>query len=94
MANTLSEKKAIIKRKQAYQYNRAVMKDIKLALKAVKKSVANADKNAAQLAFRVAESKLAQGAQKGVLHRNTAARKASRLSAAIKKLEGPLLLGK
>ena len=57
---------------------RTFIKKIELALKA-------GDATAAQEALKVAQPEIQRGVAKGVLHKNTAARKISRLSASIRK---------
>lgn len=53
-------------------------------IKAVRAAVDNGDKDAAQAEFRKAVSIIQRVASKGVIHRNQAARRISRLSAAVK----------
>jgi small subunit ribosomal protein S20 len=55
-------------------------------IKKVETAIASGDKKAAETALREAQPQIQRGATKGVVHRNTAARKLSRLSASIKKL--------
>jgi small subunit ribosomal protein S20 len=52
----------------------------------VEKAIAIGDKEQARNAFDVAQPELMRGVNKGVVHRNTAARRLSRLSARIKTL--------
>ncbi len=55
-------------------------------VKNVESAIATGDKNAAQSAFNVAQPELHRATTKGVLHRNTVARKLSRLAARINAL--------
>ena len=55
-------------------------------VKAVRLAVANGDKDAAQDALRKATSVIHRVAGKGIIHRNQAARRISRLSAAVKSI--------
>ncbi len=55
-------------------------------VKAVRKAVEAGDKDAAQAEFRKAMAVIHRVASKGVIHRNTAARRIRRLSAAVKAL--------
>ncbi|TIU65602.1 MAG: 30S ribosomal protein S20, partial [Mesorhizobium sp.] len=48
--------------------------------------LASGDKAAAQAAFKVAEPELMRAATKGVVHKNTASRKVSRLAQRLKVL--------
>jgi small subunit ribosomal protein S20 len=52
----------------------------------VEDAIAKGDKQAAEAALKVAEPKLARSAQKGLIHKNSAARKVSRLSARVRKM--------
>ncbi len=86
MANIKSAKKRIITSKKRQERNKAVKSEIKTVVKKVRAAVEAGDKAAAQAAFTVAESKIDKAATKGVLHKNTAARKVSRLAEAVNKL--------
>ncbi len=55
-------------------------------MKLVEKAIQDGDKATAQAALKAAEPAMMRGAQKGVIPRNTARRKLSRLSAAVKAL--------
>ena len=59
---------------------------IRTFVKNVEQAISTGDKPAAEAAFRAAQPELHRGVSKGVLHRNTASRKLSRLSARIKAL--------
>lgn len=52
----------------------------------VEEAIAAGDKDAANLALREAQPEIMRSAAKGIIHKNTAARKISRLSARIKTL--------
>ena len=56
------------------------------AIKKVEDAVLSSNKEAAQIAFKNAEPEIMRGVTKGVLPKNTASRKISRLSARIKAL--------
>ena len=66
--------------------NRARVSRIRTFIKKVETAIASGDKEAARAAFAAAEPEMQRGAQKGVMHKNTVARKLSRLSARIKAL--------
>ena len=86
MANTKSAKKAIrkIARKTAVNKNRRSR--MRTFIRRVEEAVAAGDQAAARSALVVAQPEIMRSAQKGILHKNTAARKISRLSASIKAL--------
>ncbi|BBK39980.1 30S ribosomal protein S20 [Allostella sp. ATCC 35155] len=66
--------------------NGARMSRIRTFVKKVELAIASGDKAAAQEAFRAAQPEMQGGVTKGVLHKNTVARKLSRLSARIKSI--------
>ena len=55
-------------------------------LRKVEEAIASGDQAAAQAALRAAQPELMRGVTKGVLHKNTVARKMSRLSSRVKAL--------
>ena len=67
--------------------NRAFRTRMRNAVKSVRTAVANGDSATAQTALKDATSILHKTVTKGVIHRNQAARKLSRLSAAVKALQ-------
>ncbi len=52
----------------------------------VDRAIQSGDRDAADTAFRAAESEIMRGASRGVLHRNTASRKVSRLARRVLKM--------
>jgi len=66
--------------------NRSRLSRVRTFVKNVESAIETCDKNAAQSAFRLAEPELHRATTKGVMHRNTVARKLSRLSARINAL--------
>jgi len=66
--------------------NRARLSRVRTFVKKVETAIDGGDKEAAQSAFRVAQPELHRATTKGVLHKNTVARKLSRLSARINAL--------
>jgi small subunit ribosomal protein S20 len=66
--------------------NRARESRIRTFVSKVETAIGTGDKEAARAAFALAEPEMARGVTKGVLHKNTVARKLSRLSARIKAL--------
>ena len=66
--------------------NKARRSRIRTHLRRVEEAIASGDKDAAGVALKAAQPELMRGVTKGVYHKNTAARKMSRLSARIKNL--------
>ena len=86
MAHTLSAKKRVRQTAKRTEINRDRKSRFRTCVRKVEEAIASGNKKNAQAALRVAESEIMKVAQTGVLHRNAAARKISRLSAQIKKL--------
>jgi small subunit ribosomal protein S20 len=80
MANTPQAKKRIRRNNKRAEINGARMSRIRTQVKKVELACAEGDKKAASEALKAAQPELAKGVAKGVLHKNTAARKMSRLS--------------
>ncbi len=60
------------------------MSRIRTFMKKVETAIASGDADAAREALRVAQPEIQRGVSRGVLHRNTASRKISRLAARVK----------
>jgi small subunit ribosomal protein S20 len=86
MANTTSAKKAARKIERRTAVNRSRRSRMRTFVKKVEDAIRVGDKAAATEAFKAAEPILMRAAQKGILHKNTASRKTSRLAHAIKGL--------
>lgn len=86
MANTPSAKKAVRKIARRTLVNRNRRSRMRTFLRKVEEAIATGDAAAAQVALRAAQPELMRAAQKHVLHKNTAARKMSRLAARVKAL--------
>jgi small subunit ribosomal protein S20 len=71
-----------VKRREA---NRQMRSKLRTGLKALRKAVDGSDKGAATSALGSAQSLVDKMAAKGIIHRNTAARYKSRLSARVSK---------
>jgi small subunit ribosomal protein S20 len=80
MANTPQAKKRIRRNANRAEINGARVSRIRNFVKKVELAIAGGDKNAASEALRNAQPELARGVARGVLHKNTASRKLSRLS--------------
>jgi small subunit ribosomal protein S20 len=66
--------------------NRSRLSRVRTFVKKVETAIASGDKDAAQSAFRLAQPEMHRATTKGVLHKNTVARKLSRLAARINAL--------
>ncbi|MFB0612422.1 30S ribosomal protein S20 [Aurantiacibacter poecillastricola] len=80
MANTLQAKKRIRRNNRRAEINGARMSRIRSYIKRVETACTEGKKDEAQAALKDAQPEIAKGVAKGVLHKNTAARKMSRLS--------------
>lgn len=80
MANTPQAKKRIRRNANRAQINGARMSRIRSFVKKVELALAGGDKQAAADALKAAQPELARGVARGVLHKNTASRKMSRLT--------------
>ena len=80
MANTPQAKKRIRRNTHRAEINGARVSRIRSFLKRVELAIDGGDKKAAADALHSAQPELARGVARGVLHKNTAARKMSRLS--------------
>ncbi|MCA9597119.1 MAG: 30S ribosomal protein S20 [Myxococcales bacterium] len=85
MANHPSAEKRNRQRTKRTDKNRAVRSSVRTAVRKAREAVEAGDKKAAEEAVAVAEKKLARAAQKGVLHKNAAARTSSRMRHALGK---------
>lgn len=88
MPNSPSAKKSLRKSLRRREMNRPQRTALRTAIKKVRK-LAEAKDEAAKDAFRLAVKKLDQAADKNLIHKNTAARVKSRLSALMKKTFSP-----
>lgn len=86
MANTSSAKKATRKIDRRTAINKNRRSRVRTFLRKVEEALLTGDKAAAQAAFSAAQPELMRAASKGVLHRNTASRKVSRLAQRVKAL--------
>ena len=84
MANHKSAKKRIRRNANRAEINKSRVSRIRTFLKRVETAIASGDQGAAKTALREAQPELMRGVSKGVLHKNTASRKMSRLSAKVK----------
>jgi len=80
MANTPSAKKAVRKIARRTAINRSRRSKMRTYIRKVEEAVASGDSAAAVAALHAAEPILMRAAQNGIVHRNTASRKVSRLA--------------
>ncbi|MCG8545285.1 MAG: 30S ribosomal protein S20 [Alphaproteobacteria bacterium] len=86
MAHTTSAKKRVRQTERRTIRNRARKSRLRTFVRRVEEAIASGDKQAAESAFKSAMPEMHRSVTKGVIHRNTAARKLSRLSARIKTM--------
>ncbi|MGF7159057.1 small subunit ribosomal protein S20 [Rhodoligotrophos appendicifer] len=86
MANTRSAKKAIRQTERRTEVNTSRRSRVRTFIVKVEEAIASGDAAAAELAMKNAQPEIVRGAKKGVLHRNTASRKISRLTKRVKAL--------
>ena len=86
MANHKSAKKRIIRNAKRAEINGARIGRIRTFIKKVVSAITAGDKAAADTALRDAQPEIMRGVSRGVIHKNTASRKMSRLSARVKAL--------
>lgn len=84
MANTKSAKKMVRKIARRTEVNKSRRSRVRTFVRKVEEAVASGDKAAAITALKAAEPEIMRSVQKGVLHKNTASRKVSRLAARVK----------
>ncbi|MCO6051433.1 30S ribosomal protein S20 [Mesorhizobium sp. RP14(2022)] len=86
MANTTSAQKATRKIARRTAVNKNRRSRIRTFIRKVEEALLTGDKSAAAAALTAAQPELMRAASKGVLHRNTASRKISRLAHRVKTL--------
>lgn len=86
MANIKSAKKRILVAQTRADRNKAIRSAVKTSIKKVYAAIEENDKAAAQAALLDATSKLDKATKKGVYHKNTSARKISRMNLAVNKM--------
>lgn len=86
MANTSSAKKAVRQIERRTAVNKARRSQMRTFMRKVEEALASGDQSAADAALKVAAPLMMRAAQKGIVHKNTASRKVSRLSKRVKSL--------
>mgnify|MGYP003344991536 FL=1 len=84
MANTAQARKRARQAVKQNEHNASLRSRLRTAIKTVRKAVEAGDKAAAAKVFQAAQTTIDKIADKKIVHKNTAARTKSRLSAAIK----------
>ncbi|WP_298493392.1 30S ribosomal protein S20 [uncultured Maritimibacter sp.] len=86
MANSPQSKKRARQNERRFDVNKARRSRIRTYLRKVEEALTAGDKDAAAAALKAAQPELMRGVTKGVYHKNTAARKMSRLTHRVKTL--------
>ena len=86
MPNIKSSKKDVIRSKIAYEKNKADKSELKTNLKKFDAAITAGDKAAAEVAYKNAIVIVDKAVNKGILHKNTAARKKSSMTLRLNKL--------
>ena len=86
MANTKSAKKAVRKIARRTEINKSRRTNMRSHVRQVEEAIASGDQSAAKDALKTAEPVLMRTAQKGIVHKNAASRKVSRLAARVKAM--------
>jgi small subunit ribosomal protein S20 len=86
MANIASARKRARQAEQRRQHNAALRSELRSAVRNIRKAITAGDKKAARDEFQRSASVIDSIADKNIIHKNTAARHKSRLSARIKAM--------
>jgi small subunit ribosomal protein S20 len=87
MANTSSAKKATRVAARRAVINKNRLSEARSSVRKVEEAIASGNKSAAEAALKAAEPELMRGAQKGIVHKNAASRKVSRLAKRVKAIQ-------
>lgn len=86
MANTTSAKKAVRKMERRTLVNKARRTNMRSTVRKVEEAIASGEQQVAQDALKEAQPKIVRAANKGLLHKNAASRKVSRLAKRVKAM--------
>jgi small subunit ribosomal protein S20 len=86
MANTTSAKKMTRKIAKRTEVNRSRRSRMRTFIRKVEEAIAGGDQTSAAQALRDAQPEIMRASQKGIVHKNTASRRISRLASRIKAL--------
>ena len=87
MANHKSSKKRILRNNKRNEINSNRISRIRTYIKKVETEISSENKAKANEAFKLAMPEIQRGVSKGLIHKNTASRKLSRLSNKIKTIK-------
>ena len=86
MPNIKSSKKDVIRSKVAYEMNKANKSEMKTVIKKFEAALDSGDRAVAENAYKQAVVSVDKAVNKGILHKNTAARKKSSMALQMNKL--------
>ncbi|GAA3940445.1 MAG TPA: 30S ribosomal protein S20 [Segeticoccus sp.] len=86
MANIKSQKKRILTNARRTERNRAVKSELRTLARRTREAVVAGDREKAQAALLLVSKKLDKAVTKGVLHKNTAANRKSKLAKQVNSL--------
>ena len=86
MANSLQARKRVRQTARRTTINRSRLSRVRTFVVKVENAIASGDRERATVALRAAEKEIMRGASAGVIHRNAASRKVSRLARRIVKM--------
>jgi len=86
MANTKSARKATRQIAKRTLINKARRTSLRTSVRKVEEAIAAGDRTAATAALKAAEPVIMRAAQRGIVHKNNASRKVSRLAHRVAKL--------
>ena len=86
MPNIKSSKKDVIRSRIAYEKNKADKSEMKTVIKKFEAALDSGDKAAAETAHKAAVQIVDKAVSKGILHKNTAARKKSSMTLRLSKM--------
>jgi small subunit ribosomal protein S20 len=89
MANTKSAQKMVRKLKKRTDINTARRSRMRTFLRKVEDAIRSGDADAARAALTAAQPEIMRAAQKGIIHKNTASRKVSRLASRVRAVAAP-----
>ncbi len=86
MANSPQARKRIRQIERRTAINKSRKSRVRTFIRKVEEAIARGDQSAALAALRMAQPEIMRGATKGIMHKNTASRKISRLAGRIKAM--------
>lgn len=86
MANSPQARKRVRQTEKRTEVNKARKSRVRTFIRKVEEAISSGDQEAAKTALQAAQPEIMRGAVKGVLHKNTASRKVSRLAQRVKTM--------